>query len=603
MEASRPSLSAFEHYAANGQSTAALSEAFDILHAIDTGFGTLSGIVTDEIGHESNELLYANFAGRFLTALDRLILEPRFGFGPDEFEYFVMFRPWLDVMRLADPTTNSAVQERWSASLHSRDALRKFLILAPPEALMEADLDAIWREHSETAAFAFCAYLNSRALFTEPAYAFRERLLEWLPARLVEVDLRIFAFGRLLESYMLASYATTPRKHEIKSALIAQIVHAAAQAGFAPTRRNTHRAGTPTVVVVNEFLSANHSMYRTHSRSIAALRERFHVVGFVLSGQLHSGLKDIFDECVSVPETDLFSTLRFAVGEIQRRNPDALFYPSVGMTLHGISLSALRLAPVQIASYGHAASSQSAEMDYMIVPEDFAGDASSFSETVVRLPPAAMPFVMRSGLNDATQRIRPSPADRVRIAIPSVVMKLNSRLFSALHAIETRATHQVEFHFFSAQMRGITTLALRNALRELLPAAIILDESDFETYMARLRDCDFFLSPFPYGNTNGIVDAVFAGLPGVCLDGPQPHEHIDAGLFARAGFPPELIAHSVDDYVAAALRMVDDPAWLRHCREVVARCDRQRAFFDGNPTVFCDAVARLVQAKAADLPR
>jgi hypothetical protein len=597
MDAAKPSLSAFEYYVANGENTAALSEAFDILHAVDTGFGTLVGIVIDEVGHESEAGLHAHFARRFLTALDALVSESDFHFGPDEFEYFVLFRQWLDVLRLAAPTESNALKERWGASLHSLDTLQKFLLLAPPETLMEADLDEIWRADSVAAAFAFCAYLSSRALFTEAAYAFRERLLEWLPSRLSEIDLRIFAFGRLLESYMLSSYATTPCKHDIKSAFLAQIVRAAAQVGFAPTLRSTPASGKSTLIVVNEFLSANHSMYRTHSRSIAALRGQFHVVGLVLSDQIHSGLKDLFDECIAVPEADLLSTLRFAVSEIRQRNPVALFYPSIGMTLHGIALSALRLAPVQIASYGHAASSQSPEMDHMILPEDFAGEVSSFSENVVMLPAAAMPFVPRSGLNAATRRISPFPADRVRIAIPAVVMKLNPRLFSALRAIETRTKRRVEFRFFSAQMRGITTLALRNVLREVLPAAIVSDEADFETYMGRLRECDFFLSPFPYGNTNGIVDAVFAGLPGVCLDGPQPHEHIDAGLFARAGFPPELTTHSVDDYLAAALKLIDDPSWLRHCREVVALCDTQDAFFNGNPVAFCDAVVRLVQAK------
>ena len=36
-----------------------------------------------------------------------------------------------------------------------------------------------------------------------------------------------------------------------------------------------------------------------------------------------------------------------------------------------------------------------------------------------------------------------------------------------------------------------------------------------------LNDMDMFLSPFPFGNTNGIVDAFTAGLPGVCKTGRE----------------------------------------------------------------------------------
>ena len=52
-------------------------------------------------------------------------------------------------------------------------------------------------------------------------------------------------------------------------------------------------------------------------------------------------------------------------------------------------------------------------------------------------------------------------------------------------------------------------------------------------YMRRLATCHMFINPFPFGNTNGLVDTVRLGLPGVCLTGPEVHTHIDEGLFRR----------------------------------------------------------------------
>jgi predicted O-linked N-acetylglucosamine transferase (SPINDLY family) len=71
--------------------------------------------------------------------------------------------------------------------------------------------------------------------------------------------------------------------------------------------------------------------------------------------------------------------------------------------------------------------------------------------------------------------------------------------------------------------------------------------------------------PFPYGNMNSIIDAFQLGLPGVCLDGIEAHAHADAAFFARIALPAELIAGSVDDYVAAAVKLIDDEAWRAHC--------------------------------------
>ncbi|MEZ2352797.1 hypothetical protein [Caballeronia sp. RCC_10] len=48
---------------------------------------------------------------------------------------------------------------------------------------------------------------------------------------------------------------------------------------------------------------------------------------------------------------------------------------------------------------------------------------------------------------------------------------------------------------------------------------------------------DIFPNPFPFGNTNGIVDAFTAGLPGVCKTGREVFERIDGAMFMRAYMP------------------------------------------------------------------
>ena len=53
--------------------------------------------------------------------------------------------------------------------------------------------------------------------------------------------------------------------------------------------------------------------------------------------------------------------------------------------------------------------------------------------------------------------------------------------------------------------------------------------------MEKMNQCDMFITPFPYGNMNGISDAVTCGLVGVCKSGAHVHEHIDVGLFQRLG--------------------------------------------------------------------
>ena len=119
-------------------------------------------------------------------------------------------------------------------------------------------------------------------------------------------------------------------------------------------------------------------------------------------------------------------------------------------------------------------------------------------------------------------------------------------------------------------------------------------ETPHERYMERFAECDLFLCPFPYGNMNSIIDAFQLGVPGVCLDGMEAHAHADAAFFARIGLPAELVAGSVDDYVAAAIKLIDDEPWRAHCTDIVGNADLEAAFFGGEPALFSAAIEKLI---------
>jgi predicted O-linked N-acetylglucosamine transferase (SPINDLY family) len=116
-------------------------------------------------------------------------------------------------------------------------------------------------------------------------------------------------------------------------------------------------------------------------------------------------------------------------------------------------------------------------------------------------------------------------------------------------------------------------------------------------YMEAIRHCDLFLNPFPFGNTNGVVDTVSAGLVGVCRTGREVHEHIDQGLFGRLGLPGWMVANSTEEYVAAAVRLVDDEdERLRLRRELIAQQSVSR-LFAGRPEIFGERVLALLGAR------
>lgn len=286
--------------------------------------------------------------------------------------------------------------------------------------------------------------------------------------------------------------------------------------------------------------------------------------------------------------------MRELAAEITARRPALIFYPCVGMVPQVLALAALCLAPIQCASHGHMATTMSPAMDYIILPEDFVGAPHCFSEKILALPKAAMPLVARP-LNRV---VRPLRDGTVRIAIPASTMKLNPVLFDAVARIGAAAGAPVAFHFLPLAATGLPYFELSRIVRAHVPHATVFPEVPHDRYMARLAQCDMFLCPFPYGNTNSIVDAFHLGLPGICLDGEEAHAHTDAALFARVGLPSALTTKSVDQYVAAATRLIDDEAWRRHCSEIVRNADLDAAFFKGDTRLFSAAIENLIWPEA-----
>ena len=308
-----------------------------------------------------------------------------------------------------------------------------------------------------------------------------------------------------------------------------------------------------------------HSVWRTHSRAVKSLRKRFEVIGVAYGQRIDDAARACFDDLITYPDGELIESTRATADQILERQPDIVFHLGVGMANHVIGLASLRLAPIQCCSYGHTATTMSPVIDYQLLPDDFVASEERFSETVIRLPPEAIPYAPPVAEVEGPLPPRGPlelPEGPVRIAIPASVMKLNAPFLQALAQISARASRPVEFVFYPLAAVGLAYYQLRQEIHRVLPNAVVNTESPRNIYLERLGDCAFFLCPFPYGNMNSIIDAVIMGVPGVCLDGEEAHAHADVAIFHRLGLPDALATDTVEAYVAAAVRLIDDPDWL-----------------------------------------
>ncbi|HTX48783.1 MAG TPA: hypothetical protein VME40_05265 [Caulobacteraceae bacterium] len=611
-----PSLDDFERAVARGERETALREALRILKACDERYGRIDGVrVLALVADRAVERL----ATRFSAAFGQLICDPATQLEPLIYEQLTMHHRWIELMFSVSGFGSPGhlvpllIDTQNGAQKVSLDNLKRFLLLFSGAAGMNMNLEEAMTADAAVTMGGLLGVLGTRFCFTEGAHAFREQLLEWLPGRLGGVKLGQIALQTIASPYMHCSYAMSPRKHDIKADFIDQIRRACLEAGapeYDPATPPAPKA-KPTVIVATENFNFGHSVHRTHSRAVTALKAAFHVVGVGYVHQLTAEVAPCFDEIIFYPVEGVSFTeaVRGIAEKIRAHDPVMVFHLGVGMSPYVIALASLRLAPVQAASFGHTATTKSPFVDYMILPDDFVGDPACFSETLALVPPEAMPYEPRDDVDfkavlaeaEAAKAERPEGAP-IKIAVAASAMKLGPPFFDALRRCKAAAKAPLEFHILPLGCSGLGYEELKRRLAVRLPFAVVHEEAPYPEYMRRLASCDFFVCPFPYGNMNSIIDAVLVGLPGVCLDGAEAHAHADVAYFNRMGFPKGLAAANLDAYVAAVVRLADDPKWLARCRKAARAADLDKVFFSGDERLFVAKVQELVAGALARAP-
>ena len=600
-EKKNPSVIQFEKAITEKNYEAACTELLDILNKIDTNFGDIEGIDFDYPQQletlMQDRIVY--FCTRMANAITQLFCDPQFSLSESGANRFFVVQRWLNLIFASSPYINADhILQTYNCNPErdsiydiylepNKNVLMKFAVLYLPESNVNLNLDTMWETDKNICGSLCFALQSPRFIGTPAAFSKRSTILQWFPAKLEQFHVLDDLPSNISHDvYMHCSYDMAENKHNVKKALNQVIRSHLLKCGW-QDRQITQigmRNGKPVMVVVLEHFHSSHSIYRTHSTSMIAAREQFYLIGLGNNAVDQAG-RDVFDEFHEFDGSNILKKLAFLKEMCEKNDAAVLYMPSIGMDLATIFVSNARFAPIQVIALGHPATTHSEFIEYVIVEDDYVGSESCFSETLLRLPKDALPYVPSSLAPTDVQYVLRETPEVVNIGIAATTMKLNPYFLETLKTIRDRAKVKVHFHFALGQSIGITHPYVARFIRSYLgDDATAHPHSPYNRYLDILHNCDMMLNPFPFGNTNGIIDMVTLGLVGVCKTGPEVHEHIDEGLFKRLGLPEWLIADSVEDYIERAIRLAENHQERLALRRHIIENNGLKTLFSGDPS-------------------
>jgi protein O-GlcNAc transferase len=284
--------------------------------------------------------------------------------------------------------------------------------------------------------------------------------------------------------------------------------------------------------------------------------------------------------------------------------PHVLIYPEIGMDATCARLAAQRLAPVQCVAWGHPNTTGYPTLDYflssdLMEPPDA---AHHYTERLVRLPGLSLyyePLAFEPvALSRGELGLRPG----------ATLYWCGQSLFKYLPQYDqvfariASAVGDCQFVFFEFSHGRLGTDLFRSRLARAFAEfgldaehhCVVMPRADLDRFAAIIGECDIILDSIGWSGGNTTMESLAHALPIVTLPGPFMRGRHTSAILEMMGVT-ETIAHSLDDYVAIAVRLAHDRSWREAMQRRMAD-NRDRVYRDRAPVAaleeFLDRVAR-----------
>jgi predicted O-linked N-acetylglucosamine transferase (SPINDLY family) len=361
------------------------------------------------------------------------------------------------------------------------------------------------------------------------------------------------------------------------------------------------------LLIVSGQARRHHPVWEVLLRGIIARldRRRFEVFFF------HTEAADGAEAAWAASQVDRFvggpKSVRAWLDEVRQDRPDVILYPEIGMDPMTATLAALRLAPLQVAGWGHPVTTGLPTIDLFLSGDLLESpDADRhYCEKLVRLPGTGVCMDASADLAKPWNA-PPAASGTVRFALCQQPIKFDPG-DDALLARIAKAVGPSEFWLLTPPGKlDWATAKLRDRLATAFRAEGLDPDAHLrvtawlapDEFAGFLEEMDVYLDCPAFSGYTTAWHAVQRGLPIVTLEGEFLRQRLAAGLLRQIG-ATDAIASSRERYFDLAVHLAqqrsDTAHWLAQRENLRAAAAKA----NGNHAAVTALEEALIQALAA----
>ena len=416
-----------------------------------------------------------------------------------------------------------------------------------------------------------------------------ENMTENVIRHINNIDSRlIFSTNSLNSAYFACTYYDPDNSPELKRKINSLI-----KGSFKNVRLNNNPNKKKIAIASAKWFKTS-AVYKSSFDFIKLLSEDYDLT------LLHLG--DPLNEI----EISLFKDIRYIqlykgkmnLSAINNNDFELIYYPDIGMSSESIYLSNLRIAPVQVTSYGHPVSTFGSEIDYFIGGSDveIADHAEkNYSEKLILIPGlGAYPVYP-----DYEKKYIKKTKEEFIINCLWSARKYNYEILKNLKQIIKMSDKKILFRFFIGDIpdQNNSYIPLHKDLENLLgkDSFELILYRNYDKYMELIEEGDISIDSYPFGGYNTIVDSLYLGKPVVTYEGDKAYNRLASSLLRKIDLP-ELISTNKDEYIAKTVNLINNDNYREDLINKISKIDlRSKIFNTDEPIYFKKAIDSLIE--------